>query len=254
MTAESVIRVWLILVGPCLGSFLAAFAERTCRGASVVHGRSMCASCGVGIAPRDLVPVLSYLALRGRCRRCGASIPRELLVAEIAGGALSILAILRGETLLEEIAGSVFLWVLMGLFLCDRACFRLPDALTIVLLASGLVIGSASAAGWWYAVFGAAIGPGVFWILGAAYLRLRGRAGLGFGDVKMMAGIGAAVGPLSIAWVTLLASSIALVDTAVRAGGVQRLNRARRIAFGCFLALAGGAVWLAGGGSLSLAR
>jgi hypothetical protein len=63
-----------------------------------------------------------------------------------------------------------------------------------------------------------------------------------------MAGIGAAVGPLAIAWVTLLASSIALIDAAVRAGGFRRLDAADRIAFGCFLAVAGGAVWLMGGG------
>jgi hypothetical protein len=65
----------------------------------------------------------------------------------------------------------------------------------------------------------------------------------------MMAGIGATVGPLSIAWVTLLASSIALIDAAARAGAFRRLNPSGQIAFGCFLALAGGAVWLLGGGN-----
>jgi leader peptidase (prepilin peptidase)/N-methyltransferase len=119
---------------------------------------------------------------------------------------------------------------------------------TLPLLGSGLVVGTMGAAGGVLtAVLGAALGSGVMWLVGAVYLRLRRRPGLGAGDVKMMAGIGAAVGPLLIAWVTLLASTLALLDAALLAGGFRHLEATHRIAFGCFLALAGGAVWLLGG-------
>jgi leader peptidase (prepilin peptidase)/N-methyltransferase len=248
MTAEAVTHVWLVLAGPCMGSFLAAFAGRTCRGASVARGRSRCQSCGARISPQDLVPILSYLLLRGRCRSCSAPIPRGLVIVELAGGALAVLAILRGGPLVEEACGAVFLWCLLGLYLCDRACFRLPDALTLPLLGSGLVVGTMGATGdLRSALMGAALGCGVMWLVGTLYLRLRRRPGLGAGDVKMMAGIGAAVGPLLIAWVTLLASAVALLDAALLAGGFRLLEATQRIAFGSFLALAGGAVWLLGG-------
>lgn len=237
---------FLILSGAAVGSFLAAWADRLPRGESIVGPRSCCRSCGGQIGWRDLVPVLSWLWLGGRCRGCGAAIPKRLFYAEVAGMALAILAVWVAQSPAHMVLGAVWLWVLMGLVLCDLAAFRLPDGLTGLLFLTGLGLA-------WEdpvrdlpgAVVGAIAGAGAFWTLRICYQTLRGREGLGLGDVKLMAGIGAGLGAMALPVVTLVAAMLA-----IGVAGIMALRRRTRpegdlaIAFGAYLAAAAALVWI----------
>lgn len=240
---------FIVLVGPAIGSFVALLAERLPKGQSVVIARSCCRNCGAWLGWQDLVPLLSHMALRGRCRHCGSAIPQHLFLAELAGLAAGILAVITAAGLLEALIGVVFLWCLLGLILADLQAFRLPDQMTAALLLTGIAMAwlhpDRDIAG---ALVSAVLGAGVFWLLRAGYKRLRCREGLGLGDVKLMAGLGAALGaellPLAVLLASLAGLSAALASVP-RLGWQGALRGNRAIPFGAFLAVAAGAVWLA---------
>lgn len=234
------LAVFLCLAGAAAGSFLAAWADRLPRGESILARPSACRDCGARIGWRDLVPVLSWLALGGRCRRCGAAIPRRLFHAEIGGVALAAAAIWVAQSPAQMALGALYLWLLMGLALCDLAAFRLPDALNAALLTTGLALAvQAGALG--AGLIGAGVGAGAFLAIRLGYGLLRGREGLGLGDVKLMAGIGAGLGWQALPLVALLAALWAMAWALLR-GGVTA--RDTEIPFGAYLATAAGVLWL----------
>ncbi len=251
--AAEIARVLVVVLGPAMGSAAALLADRLPRGDPVGLTRSRCRSCGRVLGARELVPVLSWLWQRGRCAGCGAAIPAWLLQAEIAGLALGIGAALVGAGAGQVLLGALVLWCLLALTLADLRHFRLPDALTaaLLVLAIGLaVIGDGRHWPGWPerlagALAGAALVAGAFAALRAAYRWRSGREGLGAGDVKLMAGIGALTGPGALAVVTLVAgvSALAVAGWRARARG-RRLRRDARLPFGAFLAMAAALVWL----------
>lgn len=237
---------FLILCGAALGSFLAAWADRLPRGESIVGPPSHCRSCGLRIGARDMVPVLSWLWLGGKCRACGGAIPKRLFYTEVGGMTLAVLAISVAQSPLHMGLGALWLWLLMGLVLCDASALRLPDALTGVLFLTGLGLAWEDPARDLYgAVVGACVGAGAFWALRMGYRALRGREGLGLGDVKLMAGIGAGLGVMALPIVTLVAAVLAIA-----VAGIMALRRGVRpegdlaLAFGAYLAVAAGLVWI----------
>lgn len=237
----------LLLCGPFAGSFAGVLADRLPRGEDVVRAPSACRACRTRLGWRDLVPLWSFAARRGRCRHCGAAIPPWLWAAEIAGGAGAVAAVL----VLPGAAawgGALLLWCLLALVLSDLRWFRLPDPLTAAL---GLIALGLSLAGLGpspgQALWGAGLGAGAFAALRGGYRALRGREGLGAGDVKLMAGCGAALGPWDLPLMVLMAATTAL---AVAGAGRLRgqagaLDPARALPFGAALAAATGALWLA---------
>ena len=132
----------LLVTGAAVGSFLALWAERLPHGEDVVGRGSRCRACGARIGWRDLVPVASWLWLGGRCRDCGAAIPRWLWHAELGGVALASAAILTAPSPPIMALGALWLWLLMGLALCDLTAMRLPDPLNAALFATGLALGA----------------------------------------------------------------------------------------------------------------
>ena len=240
MSGEAVFAIWLLLCGAAGGSFVTALADRLLSGRDPWRAPSACAACGVRIGWRDLVPLWSWVALRGRCRSCGAAIPARVLGGEVAGVLAAATALWVVDGVAAQIAGTVFLVLLVGLFLTDFAAFRLPDALTFPLALAGTWSG-ALAFGWVPALVAGVAGAGALWLVAAAYRRWRAREGLGLGDLKMMAGLSAAVGPLGIPWLTLVAAATALL-VALWQG---RTQGDRAIPFGCYLAVAGALVWIA---------
>jgi leader peptidase (prepilin peptidase)/N-methyltransferase len=246
MPATAPLAFFLILTGAAMGSFLAAWADRLPRGESIVGPRSRCRSCGVQIGARDMVPVVSWLWLGGKCRGCGAAIPKRVFYAEVGGMALAVLAVWVAQSPLHMGLGALWLWLLMGLVLCDLAAFRLPDGLTGPLFLTGLLLAwEDPSRDLWGALLGAAVGAGAFLALRIGYRMLRGREGLGLGDVKLMAGIGAGLGLTALPMVTLVAAVLAM-----GMAGAMALRRGNRpegdlaIAFGAYLAGAAGLVWL----------
>lgn len=237
------------IAGSIAGSFVGALVSRWPDGRSVADGRSRCDNCGRVLAARELVPVLSFLALRGKCRTCGAAIPPSHFVAEIACALVGATAF-AAASLGVALAGMVFGWMLVALALLDRAHFWLPDRLTLPLAGLG---GAASAAGLSVpmrdSLVGAAVGYAALALIAFAYRRLRGREGLGGGDPKLFAAIGAWLGWALLPLVLLLASIVGLASVAAdRARGV-RVGAADRMPLGTLLALAAWPIWLVSNGA-----
>ena len=164
-----------------------------------------------------------------------------MLYLEIMAGGTGLLAVLSGGTGLHVALTALMLWLLLALAAVDMACFRLPDALNAMLF--GVVLLRAPDLG--LALLGAFCGVVAFAALRYAYGKLRGREGLGLGDVKMMAGLGALSGPLLLPHLILLAALGALAAALLqRLSDREALNPTRPLPFGAALALAGMAVWI----------
>lgn len=227
-----------------MGSFLGLLADRLPRGEGVVRRRSFCRACGSTLRPTEIVPILSYALAGGRCRGCGAAIPPMLLYSEVLATGLAAVALAAAPGAGAWPVAAV-LWTLQALALCDLRWLRLPDSLNATLLALALAAslwlpGSPAPA---QAMLGAVLGAGAFWTLRVGYQRLRGREGLGLGDVKMMAGVGALVGPSDLP-LTVLIAALAGVAVAVF-GSVRgaRLRATRPIPFGAALGAAAALIW-----------
>jgi leader peptidase (prepilin peptidase)/N-methyltransferase len=191
------------VVGLLIGSFLNVCIYRIPRDLSVVAPRSFCPECGVRIAWFDNVPLVSYFVLRGRCRDCGQRIGFRYPVVETMTAALfALIAYRYGWTLF---AGKWLLWeaTLVVLFWTDLEEQILPDEFTLGGTAAGLLIAGIVPVpgrfaetlfpGWrpvWRSFLSAGLGIGLLalpmWLLGLIYEKLRGREGLGFGDVKLL--------------------------------------------------------------------
>ena len=238
----------LILAGPVAGSFFGLAADRLPRDESIVAPRSHCRACGISLGPRDLVPILSFVLSRGRCRHCGAPIPAWLFYVEILATGLGLIAALLATSPAEAWAGALLLWLLMALAAADLRHFRLPDLLTgglfLTAMALAWISGRPSLP---EALWGAAIGLGSFLLLRLGYQWLRGREGLGMGDVKLMAGLGAAIGPEMLAHMVLFAALAALAAAVAQAArsGRRTLDAAHALPFGAALSAAAAILWIA---------
>lgn len=241
----------LALLGAALGSFAALAAERILRGDPVLFGRSECTSCKRALRAWDLVPIASYLALRGRCRSCHATIPPRLFHAELVGAAFMLSAVNTMPDLARALVLGMWMISLIALTLTDLQAFRLPDPLVIVTGALGLLLALVGDGSGWPdlatrasgALWGALAGAGSFWLIRAGYFWRTGRDGMGLGDVKLMAALGAALGIWLLPYVVLLAAvGMLLVATlrAVRKG--RSLSRVGRAPFGAALALSAAVV------------
>lgn len=235
----------LLLAGPAMGSFLALLADRLPRGEDVLRVASHCRACGSRLGWCDLLPLVSWLALRGRCRHCGAALPRMPIEAELAGLVAAALAVWAAPTPATMVLGAAYLWCLLGLALCDLTAFRLPDVLTGTLAGLGLLLAwQTPALGLPDGILGGAAGAAAFAALRAGYRALRGREGLGLGDVKLMAGIGAGLGVAALPLVTLLAALAALVvEGRARLSGRGGRGGQHPVPFGAYLACAAAAIW-----------
>ncbi len=232
-------------LGAIIGSFLATLAIRWPKGESAASGRSRCDSCGRTLGWTELVPILGYLIRRGSCGSCGARIAPLHPATEVAAAAIGALS-LAIEPGLGGIGGALFGWGLLLLALLDIEHFWLPDRVTLPLLALGL--GFAAATGMPSladSLIGAAVGFAVLFLIGLGYRALRGRDGLGGGDSKLLAAIGAWLGWAMLPFVLLLASLAGLTAAlAARARGIA-VDGKTRLPFGAFLAVAAWPLWLA---------
>lgn len=231
------LSVFLILSAPAVGSFIGVLADRLPRGEDVVTARSRCRACGVRLGLRDLVPLASFVMLRGRCRTCGAAIPPLLLHAELLATGAAVLAVLAGGGALQVGLSALWLWLLIALCLSDLRWFRLPDPLTFALVPAGFAL---APEGLVAAALGAVLGAGSFALLRRGYARFRGREGLGPGDVKLMAGLGAYAGPWDLPLMVLMAALIGIAMALLTPGG---LRGDRALPFGAALCAAGAVLW-----------
>jgi leader peptidase (prepilin peptidase)/N-methyltransferase len=227
--------------GLILGSFIAALSWRWPRGLSIARGRSHCDSCHAPLAALDLIPLLSHLRLRGRCRSCHAPIPPRHLLIELAAATLTTTAALIAPNL-QGLALAAFGLALLTLAVLDLEHFWLPDRLTLPLLATGLLLGHflppPFPAPLPDRLIGAALGYASLALIALAYKKARGHAGLGGGDPKLFAAIGAWLGWTALPLVLLGASLLGLLAVlAARLRG-QRLAADTPLPFGALLAAA----------------
>jgi leader peptidase (prepilin peptidase)/N-methyltransferase len=221
--------VLAVAAGLLIGSFLNVCVFRLPRDLSVVRPRSFCPGCEHTIAWYDNIPIVSYLVLGARCRHCKARIPLRYPVVELATAAAFGVCVAALGPSLAGLKYCIFSAILITLIASDMEERILPDEFTIGGTVVGLVlalfvpmerpgdIGFArlllsSEVGWrWLSLTESAIGAGLsaamIWLVGWGYEKLRHREGLGFGDVKMIAMIGAFLG-LRWALLTLIAASL----------------------------------------------
>lgn len=239
MLFQTVVGVYAGLLGLIVGSYLNVVIHRLPRGLSTVLPRSRCPVCGAAIRARDNLPLVSFLMLRGRCRRCGAPIAWRYPLVELATGLLFVAVVLRWGPTVEALTAALFCCLMVALAAIDLELYLLPDRLTLPGLVAGLAIQP------WFpggdlasAAIGAAAGGGVLLAVWGAWYLLRHEEGMGLGDVKMLAMIGAFVGWKG-AGVALLVAVAAgsLVGLAMIA--LRRAGRRSRLPFGVFLALGG---------------
>lgn len=225
------------LVGLAIGSFLNVVIHRLPRRESLVSPGSRCPSCGYALGAADNVPVLSWVLLGGRCRRCRARISVRYPVVELVTAAVFVAHYyVFGWTPLLAVR-LVFASSLVALFAIDLEHHLLPDAITLPGIVVGLLASLFLPPGIRDALIGILAGGGVLWLIGEAYYRYAGEEGMGGGDVKMLAMIGAFLG-WQLVIVTLVFSSIAgavigLAVIAVRRGGMKYA-----LPYGTFLSVA----------------
>jgi len=212
---------------------------------------SSCPHCNHGIRPHENVPVLSYLLLKGRCSRCSSPIARRYPLVEAGTAMLSVIIALRFGFSLQAAGVLVLAWFVIGLSLIDLEHQLLPDCMTLPLIWLGLIINT----GHLYAslpdaVFGAAAGYLSLWLINLAYKALRNQDGIGGGDAKLLAALGAWCGWQMLPHILIVAAVAGLVVNLL-------LQLARKdqeippVAFGPYLATAGLAVMLAGSDQLT---
>lgn len=238
--------LWPIVAAPFVGSFLGVLILRLPTGAPVLLGRSRCPACAHTLGPFDLVPLVSWLALRGRCRYCAAPLARFYPVIELAALAVALSA-WSATTGWLLWASCGLGWTLLALAATDQREQLLPDALTLPLIPAGFVVAYVDdPASLLDHAIGAVAGYAVFVLVEFVYARLRGRAGLGRGDAKLLAAAGAWVAWTGLPHVVLLAALAALAAAAVARLTGHAIHATTRIAFGPWLALGTWLVWLYG--------
>jgi leader peptidase (prepilin peptidase)/N-methyltransferase len=231
--------------GLIIGSFIAALTARWPQGQSIAAGRSHCDGCGATLGPRDLVPVVSFALQRGKCRHCGAAIAPRYPAIELAAGGLGAasLAMYPGA---YGLAGAVFGWGLLALLVLDVEHMWLPDRLTLPLALAGLAVSYALSMPVIDSLIGAAAGWASLAGIAAAYKAITGRTGIGGGDPKLFAAIGAWLGWFSLPIVLVFAAMLGLLLVGYDRLSGRPVTRHSRVPLGALLAAAAWPLWLAG--------
>jgi leader peptidase (prepilin peptidase)/N-methyltransferase len=214
------------------------------KGESAVAGRSHCDGCGRTLGAAELVPILSWLWLRGRCRSCGVAIDPRHVAVEVAAALLGAAAALAHPLPLAAVTALLGWWLLIIAAL-DAEHQWLPDRLTLPLIPAGL---AAAWAGLGPELGSRAIGAGVGFaslaLIAWGYRRLRGREGLGGGDPKLFAALGAWLGWPALPYVLLGAGLLGLMGLVLKRLKGGTVAATDRLPLGALMALAAWPIWL----------
>jgi leader peptidase (prepilin peptidase)/N-methyltransferase len=259
------IAVFVALVGLCVGSFLNVVIHRVpkmlergweaqaaeTRGETpapqstynLVVPRSACPACGHRIGALENVPVISWLALQGKCSACSAPISSRYPLVEILGALLALAALWRFGATWQGAAACVFLWTLAALTFIDFDTQYLPDSLTLPLLWAGLIANMFDLfVPLKTAVIGAIAGYLSLWCVYWLFKLIRGKEGMGYGDFKLLAALGAWLGWQMLPLIVLLSSVVgAFIGLTLIA--FKGRDHSVPLAFGPYLAI-GGAIAL----------
>jgi leader peptidase (prepilin peptidase) / N-methyltransferase len=236
MTTETITIVVLALIGASIGSFLNVCIYRLPRRESLVWPASHCTSCGRTLSWYENVPILGWIALRGRCRTCGERISIVYPIVEAVTAAVFVAGyLIYGWTPLLAVR-LLFACAMIVLFVIDLQHQILPNVITIPGIAIGFLFSLFLPPGWLSSLLGIVLGGGVLFAVMEAYARARGFEGLGMGDVKMLAMIGAFLGwqlmLLTLILGSFMGSLIGVALMASKRGGMKTA-----LPFGTFLAI-----------------
>ncbi|MEQ1870492.1 MAG: prepilin peptidase [Vicinamibacterales bacterium] len=224
------------LVGAVIGSFLNVCIVRIPARRSVVLPSSACGQCGRLLTWVENIPIVSYLMLRGRCRGCGTHISLQYPLVE-ALTAVMFAGLWWAYGPGVPLASRLILGcLLVVLFAIDLEHHLLPNVLTLPGIAIGFAFSFFQEPGWQSSLIGIIVGGGVLYLIAEAYYRWRHEEGLGMGDVKMLAMIGAFVG-WKLTLVALMMSSVAGSVVGLALIAAQRGNMKYALPFGTFLAM-----------------
>ena len=224
------------VLGLVVGSFLNVCIYRLPRGQSVNWPASRCTTCDRSLAWYENIPVVSWLVLRGRCRTCGERISVMYPIVEAITAALFIAGyFIYGWTPLLAVR-LAFACAMVVLFVIDLQHYLLPNVITVPGIVIGFALSLVLPPGWKASLIGLIAGGGLLFAIAEAWYRFRGIEGLGMGDVKMLAMIGAFLG-WKLMLVTLVLSSFAGSLIGVGAIALGRGGMKSMLPFGTFLAV-----------------
>ena len=241
-TVRIVFLIYAGVLGASVGSFMNVCVTRLPKGESLLRPRSRCPECSGQIAWYDNVPLLSWILLRGKCRQCRTSISFQYPVVELVTAAIWIgMALMYGPTW-RALQGSILFSLLLTISLIDARHYLIPDALSIGGLGAGLALSLLPGPpSFLTSVIGAALGFGVLLAVGLLGEWVFKKPAMGGGDIKMMAMVGAFLGPAG-AMLTIFIG--ALAGTLVFAP--LSLKTKREVPFGVFLGLGAAIAFLFG--------
>ncbi|MDJ0803945.1 MAG: A24 family peptidase [Desulfobacterales bacterium] len=237
MPLDHIVNLFVFFAGTCIGSFLNVCIYRIPAGLSVAFPPSSCPRCEQPIRFYDNIPVLSYIFLRGRCRSCAAPIAIRYPLVEMLTGLAAWCVYVKHGPSAATLIYIVFVAVLIVITFIDIDHQIIPDVLSLpgipLFLAAGLW---ATPITWPEALIGIAAGGGSLLLVAMIYRQLTGKDGMGMGDVKLLAMIGALIGWRGVCFTIFFSSvvgSLVGLLLMIRAGGSLKT----RLAFGPFLAM-----------------
>jgi len=245
MTPPISLLVLAGVLGLAIGSFLNVVIYRLPLGQSLVSPPSTCPSCRTRLRWVDNIPVLSWILLGGKCHRCRAAISIQYPTVELVTGALFVLVTWltpAGPLLAARLILVLILIVLFGIDLHHQI---LPNVITLPGIAIGFLFSLVGPPGWVNSLLGVLLGGGVLYLIAWTYYAVRHEEGLGMGDVKMLAMIGAFLGWKAVL-VTLILSSFAGALVGVGIIALSRGGMRLALPFGTFLSLGALAAMLVG--------
>ena len=226
----------LAIGGLAVGSFLNVCIHRLPRQGSIVQPASSCPHCGYLLRWFDNIPVLSYALLGGRCRSCKTGISMRYPIVELVTMATFVVHYLTFGLDIILVPRLLFACAMIVLFAIDLEHHLLPNVITLPGIVVGLAFSLMLPPGFMDALIGVIAGGGVLWLIGEAYYRYSGQEGMGGGDVKMLAMIGAFLGwklmVMTLVLSSILGSLIGILVIVVKRGGMKYA-----LPYGTFLSL-----------------
>ena len=233
------------LVGLCIGSFLNVVIYRLPLGQSIVSPPSRCRNCDYLLRWFDNVPVLSWVFLRARCRKCGTPVSWQYPLVELITGALFVLVVWLTPIGPLVFSRLLLVSILIALFGIDLEHQILPNSITLPGIVIGMLFSVIAPPGIKDSLIGVVVGGGILYAIAGAYYLWRREEGMGMGDVKMLAMIGAFLGWKAVL-VTLVLSSFSGAIIGLLLMAAQRGDMKYALPFGTFLAIGAAVAMLAG--------
>lgn len=238
MAPDTIYLIVVTVLGALVGSFLNVVILRLPQEKSIIHPPSHCPKCLTPIRWYENIPVFSYLLLRGRCGHCKTPISPQYPLVELCMAALAAALFLKFGLSLECAGYFLFTAALLAIIVIDYQHYIIPDVIDLPGIALGLLFSSITPlVGWQSSIIGIVAGGGVLWAVAALYAFLRKKEGMGGGDIKLLAMIGAWLGWQSLPFVIFFS---ALSGAIIGSIGLYLLKKEQssQIPFGPFLSVA----------------